>query len=69
MKSFDTSDDADRTNDGFERLRWIPLVLADMRDFAKDKGQSDIASEIERCRGTVSAMLDLAEQDPSGRPQ
>ena len=58
MKSFDEIDYQSPPSAALERLRWIPLVLEDMAEYASEKGKQDIATEIEKCREAVGALLE-----------
>lgn len=58
-----------KAEDGFTRMRWIPLVLEDLRDYAAERGQTEIAQEIEACSAKVNALLALAELPKTDKQQ
>ncbi len=61
MDEVESSDAWTRADDAFSRMRWMPLVLADMRDYARERGQDEIADEIDACLKQIDAILKLHE--------
>lgn len=61
MDEVESNDAWTRADDAFSRMRWMPLVLADMRDYARERGQDEIADEIDACLKQIDAILKLKE--------
>lgn len=69
MKQADKQKTDKESEDGFARMRWIPLVLEDMREFAAERDQADIAREIADCNEKIKALLALADLPEDGPEQ
>lgn len=57
MQVIDSRPPEEDAEDAFLRLQWMPLVLADMRDYASDRDRGEVAAELERCRDRINAIL------------